>query len=126
MLARKVGYIHYEGARAFSSGQIKTADRHFTYRLVQTLTIVGLIGFFLLIYVALSAAKTNYAYALMQEKHQVQELQQDNDNLRIDISKLEAPERVYKTATKDLGMVAPTRVLYGSSQKQAGTSSNSR
>ncbi|MCH4166573.1 MAG: cell division protein FtsL [Megasphaera sp.] len=126
MLARKVGYVHYEGTRTFPAGQIKTADRHFTHRLVQTLTIVGLIGFFLLIFVALSAAKTNYTYTLMQEKHQVQDLQRDNDNLRIDISKLEAPERVYTTATKDLGMVAPTRILYGSSQERSGTSPNGR
>lgn len=126
MLARKVGYIHYEENVPFSAGQIKTADRNLTQRLMQTFAIIGLLGFFLLIFVALSAAKTNYTYMLMQEKRQVQELQRDNDNLRVDISKLEAPERVYTTATKDLGMVAPTRILYGSSQERSGAHPNGR
>lgn len=126
MLARKVGYIHYGNSQTFSAGQVRTADRYFARRLLQTLSIIGLIGFFMLVFIALSAAKTNYSYSLMQEKHQAQELQRNNEDLRVDISKLEAPERVYMTATKNLGMSVPTQILYGSSQKQAETSSNGR
>ncbi|WP_240320131.1 cell division protein FtsL [Megasphaera stantonii] len=59
----------------------------------------------------------------MNEKRQVQALQRENENLRVDIAKLEAPERIYTVATKQLGMVAPTYVLYGGqssdSQKEA-------
>lgn len=118
MLARKLEYMHYESARTIPAGQMKIAERYFMRHIMRTLTIVGLIGFFLLAYIALSAAKTNYSYTLMQEKRQVQQLQRENDNLRVDIAKLETPERVYTTATKNLGMVAPAYVLYGPSKKQ--------
>ena len=41
------------------------------------------------------------------------------DELRVEISKLETPERIYTTATKRLGMVAPSRIFYGSQTDQA-------
>ena len=49
----------------------------------------------------------------------VEQLQRENDELRVEISKLETPERIYTTATKRLGMVAPSRILYGSQTDQA-------
>lgn len=118
MLARKAGYIHYEAAHTVSAADdVHTADRRFGRRLAQTVSIVALIGFFILINIALSALKTNYTYTLVQEKNQVKQLQQENDNLRVDIAKLEAPEQVYQYATKKLGMVVPAQVLYGQSEK---------
>ncbi len=89
------------------------ADRKFSILIARTLSIVGLVSFFLLAYIALSAAKTDYSYALMNEKRQVQRLQRENDNLRIDIAKLEAPERIYTIATQEMGMITPEYVLYG-------------
>ena len=109
MLSRKAGYIRYAEQRQ----EAVPADRNFTGLIMRTLSVVGLICFFLLTYIALSAAKTDYSYALMNEKRQVQALQRENENLRVDIAKLEAPERIYTVATKQLGMVAPTYVLYG-------------
>ena len=109
MLSRKAGYIRYAEQRQ----EAVPADRTFSGLILRTLSVVGLICFFLLTYIALSAAKTDYGYALMNEKRQVQALQRENENLRVDIAKLEAPERIYTVATKQLGMVAPTYVLYG-------------
>lgn len=115
MLSRKAGYIRYAEQRQ----EAVPADRNFTGLIMRTLSVVGLICFFLLTYIALSAAKTDYSYALMNEKRQVQALQRENENLRVDIAKLEAPERIYTVATKQLGMVAPTYVLYGGQSSDA-------
>ena len=54
----------------------------------------------------------------MEVKRETQQLQRENDELRVEISKLETPERIYTTATKRLGMVAPSRILYGSQTDQ--------
>ena len=55
---------------------------------------------------------------LMELKLQAQQLQRENEQLRVQISKLETPERIYTTATKQLGMVAPSRILYGNQSDQ--------
>lgn len=109
MLSRKMGSVRYR-----NGGTHIAADKTFSSLIVRTLLMVGLISILLLAYIALSAAKTNYSYALMNEKRQVQRLQRENDNLRIDIAKLEAPERIYTIATEKMGMAAPDYVLYGS------------
>lgn len=56
---------------------------------------------------------------LMELRLQAQQLQRENEQLRVQISKLETPERIYTTATKQLGMVAPSRILYGNQSDQA-------
>jgi len=71
MLSRKAGYIRYAEQRQ----EAVPADRNFSGLILRTLSVVGLICFFLLTYIALSAAKTDYGYALMNEKRQVQALQ---------------------------------------------------
>lgn len=73
--------------------------------------------------VIVSNLLTSWAYQqsgeLMEVKRETQQLQRENDELRVEISKLETPERIYTTATKRLGMVAPSRILYGSQTDQA-------
>ena len=81
MLSRKAGYIRYAEQRQ----EAVPADRNFSGLILRTLSVVGLICFFLLTYIALSAAKTDYGYALMNEKRQVQALQRENENLRVDM-----------------------------------------
>jgi len=92
MLARKAGYIHYEASR--SVGHRAGADeKKFARLLAQTISVLLLVCFFLLAYIALSAVKTNFSYALMQKKLHAQQLQRENEMLRVDIAKLETPER---------------------------------
>lgn len=107
MLSRKAGYIRYA-----ERSQAIPADRNFIGLILRALSIVGLVCFFLLAYLALSAAKNERSYLLINEKIQVRTLQRENDMLRVDIAKLEAPERIYTDATKKLGMVVPQYVLY--------------
>ena len=118
MLARKAGYIHYEASR--SVGHRTGADeRKFARLLAQTISVL------LLAYIALSAVKTNFSYALMQKKLHAQQLQRENEVLRVDIAKLETPERIYTSAQK-LGMTVPVTVLYGQSHDKTGTGDSSR
>lgn len=124
MLARKAGYIHYEASR--SVGHRTGADeKKFARLLAQTISVLLLVCFFLLAYIALSAVKTNFSYALMQKKLHAQQLQRENEMLRVDIAKLETPERIYTSAQK-LGMTVPVTVLYGRSHDKTGTEDSSR
>lgn len=127
MLSRKAGYAPYAYQYRPKTRRRTAAERKFSIIILRTLSIVGLICFFLLTYIALSAAKTDYSYALMNQKRQIQQLQRENEALRVDIARLEAPERIYTTATKDMGMVVPAYVLYGDkTQTQAGSASARR
>lgn len=119
MLARKAGYMGYQAGRGISVPTGKERAR-FNERMSQVLSIIFLCAFFLLVYVALSAMRTEYGYSLMQEKRTVQQLQRDNEILRVEIAKRESPERIYKTATSELGMVVPASVLYKEQHNQDG------
>ena len=119
MLARKAGYMGYRGGRSVSVPAGGEKQR-FNRLIAQSVSIIFLCAFFLLVYVALSAMRTEYGYSLMQEKRTVQQLQRDNEILRVEIAKLESPERIYKTATSELGMVVPASVLYKEQHNQDG------
>ena len=69
MLARKAGYIGYEGSRSVAVPAGRERQK-FNQLVFKTLFAVFLIAFFLIVYVALSAARTDYGYSLMQEKRQ--------------------------------------------------------
>lgn len=118
MLARKAGYIPYEENRGLPSSRRVAERKHFSRVIAQTLFIVFLCAFFLLLNVALAKARIDYGYTLMQEKRQIQKLQQENDDLKVDIARMESPERIYKIATGDLGMVVPSAVLYSQNRRQ--------
>ena len=62
----------------------------------------------------------------MQEKQAVQQLHRDNELLKLDIAKMQTPERIYSIATKQLGMVSPTMVLYGPSYAKHTNGTNTR
>lgn len=124
MLARKAGYynyqnqstrtiaVHYTGDAAYGT---RAEERKFSQVLWKTFALIAIIGILLLAHVAISAAAANSGYNLMREKQQVQQFYRENEDLRLDIAKMESPDRIYSTATQKLGMVAPGQVLYGPS-----------
>ena len=132
MLARKVGYVHFHDSAAFPvensgtyTGSRARSKHRSSHRTLIGLLVgtVAVIGFS---HVALSAAITNYGYSLMQEKQAVQQLHRDNELLKLDIAKMQTPERIYSIATKQLGMVSPTMVLYGPSYAKHTNGTNTR
>lgn len=119
MLARKAEYT--QGSKdnhVISVENFKVMHHRFRRTIWRTIVFGVLVGVLLALCVNIKAVQSDRSYKLMQEKDQVQRLQQENDNLRIDIAKLESPERIYTMATKQLGMVVPTHVLYAQSPNQ--------
>lgn len=110
MLVRKAGKVHYKRSIPMSQ---QAARREMTRSMRLILIPVLILAFFLIVSMVLTSAASKYSYSLMEEKRQVQQLQRENEELRVEISKLETPERIYTLATKQLGMVAPARILYG-------------
>lgn len=53
-------------------------------------------------------------YALQELRAQVMTLHQENEADRLEVSKLEAPQRIQKIAEKDLGMKVPGSAVFGS------------
>ena len=113
MLARKVGNLHEErSVPLWRSAAVQAVQQGAVYVLVP-------IGMIAAIAIA-SNLITSWTYQQSGElKLQAQQLQRENEQLRVQISKLETPERIYTTATKQLGMVAPSRILYGNQSDQA-------
>ncbi len=119
MLARKAEYIQESRKSHVISVETFRAMHHrFRKTIWRTIIFGMLLGIFLASRVFIMAVQSDHSYTLMQEKERVQQLQQENDNLRIDIAKLESPERIYTMATKKLGMVMPAHVLYAPSSNQ--------
>ena len=127
MLARNPEYTGYHvGKPSFAATELRAAESCFTGKGKLIVKLIGLVTLFLLAYVGLSAIKTAQSYELANAKLQAKQLQQENDNLRIDIARLDAPERIYTMATAQLGMVAPTRVLYGTPDTAVGRTTDNQ
>ncbi len=119
MLARKAEYIQGSGeSRVISVETFRSMHHRFRKTIWRTIVLGMMISIFLASGVFIQAVQTDRGYTLMQEKERVQQLQRENDNLRVDIAKLESPERIYTMATKQLGMVMPAHVLYAPSSNQ--------
>lgn len=126
MLARKAGYAEY--TRISTKG---TEARLFHQQVLArsarlVMFAMAIIAVFMVACTALSAYKTSYGYALTQKKLHLQQLQRENDMLRVDIADLEAPERIYTLATQQLGMVMPLHTLYSPSRYEAAKGATSR
>jgi cell division protein FtsL len=122
MLARKIDYMHFQGAAPFPVDKnryydkTRVEERQMTHTLIKTLWVIAIVGILLVVHVALSAITTNYGYSLMQVKQNVSQLHRENETMRLDIANMQAPERIYSIATKKMGMVMPAMVLYKSPQ----------
>ena len=57
------------------------------------------------------------SYELVSIKNQVNNLQKENEFLKIELAGLSSPERIQQIATKELGMVVPDRVHYVQTSK---------
>lgn len=123
MLARKVGNLHEErSVPLWRSAAVQAVQQGAVYVLVP----IGMIAAIAIASNLITSWTYQQSGELMELKLQAQQLQRENEQLRVQISKLETPERIYTTATKQLGMVAPSRILYGNKaiRPQRGTVDN--
>jgi len=116
MLARKVGNLHEErSVPLWRSAAVQAVQQGAVYVLIP----IGMIAAIAIASNLIASWTYQQSGELMELKLQAQQLQRENEQLRVQISKLETPERIYTTATKQLGMVAPSRILYGNQSDQA-------
>lgn len=51
-------------------------------------------------------------YALVATQNQAQQLELENERLRVEIAKLKSPERIKRIAEEELGMVVPRKMYF--------------
>lgn len=121
MLARKAEYLGYIGTRqdAKPMTQVRHRGHGLSASALRIVYAIGIIVFFSIVCTALSAYRTSASYTLAQKKQHVQQLQRENDMLRVDLADLETPARIYTLATQQLGMVMPSQSLYSSARSEA-------
>lgn len=59
-----------------------------------------------------SGINASRGYALVATQNQAQELEQENERLRVEIAKLKAPGRIQQIAEDELGMVLPRKMYF--------------
>ena len=59
-----------------------------------------------------SGISASRGYALVATQTQAQQLEQENERLRIEIAKLKAPQRIKQIASEELGMVIPKKMYF--------------
>ena len=59
-----------------------------------------------------SGINASRGYALVATQNQAQELEQENERLRVEIAKLKSPSRIKQIASEELDMVLPKRMYF--------------
>lgn len=59
-----------------------------------------------------SGISASRGYALVATQNQTQQLEQENERLRVEIAKLKSPQRIKEIAAKELGMTVPKRMYF--------------
>ena len=59
-----------------------------------------------------SGVSASRGYALIEVQRQAEQLEQENERLKIDIAKLKSPDRIKSIATDQLGMEVPKRTYF--------------
>ena len=59
-----------------------------------------------------SGISASRGYALVATQTQAQQLEQENERLRIEIAKLKSPQRIKQIAADELGMTVPKKMYF--------------
>ena len=59
-----------------------------------------------------SGISASRGYALVATQNQAQQLEQENERLKIEIAKLKSPQRISQIAEEELGMVVPKKMYF--------------
>ena len=71
--------------------------------------IISILAMLVVIRSGISASR---GYALVATQNQAQQLEQENERLRIEIAKLKSPQRIKQIAAEELGMDVPSRMYF--------------
>ena len=123
MLARKAGFAPYTENHTVVRRRQALAKNGALYRRWIGASIFAII--MILANLCMEAVLTEVSNGLTTHKIQARTLSRENEGLRVEVAKLESPERIYTSAEK-LGMKAPAIVLYGTAHDTDEVASNSR
>ena len=59
-----------------------------------------------------SGISASRGYALVATQNQAQQLEQENERLRVEIAKLKSPQRINQIAYDELGMTVPKKMYF--------------
>ena len=59
-----------------------------------------------------SGISASRGYALVATQTQAQQLEHENERLRVEIAKLKSPQRIKQIASEELGMVIPKKMYF--------------
>ena len=71
--------------------------------------IISILAMLVTIRSGISASR---GYALVATQNQAQQLEQENERLRVEIAKLKSPQRIKQIASDELGMVVPKKMYF--------------
>lgn len=71
--------------------------------------IISILAMLVTIRSGISASR---GYALVATQTQAQQLEQENERLRVEIAKLKSPQRIKQIASEELGMVVPKKMYF--------------
>ena len=72
-------------------------------------TIISILAMLVVVRSGINASR---GYVLVATQNQAQELEQENERLRVEIAKLKSPSRIQQIAEDELGMVLPRRMYF--------------
>ena len=71
-----------------------------------------LISILAMLVVVRSGISASRGYALVATQTQAQQLEHENERLRVEIAKLKSPQRIKQIASEELGMVIPKKMYF--------------
>lgn len=84
-------------------------DRHLRSKCQIAFIIISILAMLVTVRSGISASR---GYALVATQNQAQQLEQENERLRIEIAKLKSPQRIKQIASEELGMVVPKKMYF--------------
>lgn len=84
-------------------------DRNLRSRCQIAFIIISILAMLVTIRSGISASR---GYALVATQSQAQQLEQENERLRVEIAKLKSPQRIKQIASEELGMVIPKKMYF--------------
>lgn len=89
-------------------------DRNLRSRCQIAFIIISILAMLVTVRSGISASR---GYALVATQNQAQQLEQENERLRVEIAKLKSPQRIKQIASEELGMVVPKKMYFSHEKK---------
>ena len=84
-------------------------DRNLRSRCQIAFIIISILAMLVVVRSGISASR---GYALVATQNQAQQLERENERLRVEIAKLKSPQRIKQIASEELGMVIPKKMYF--------------